>query len=391
MIEPEGQIMNSNGGLVSPAPKLDRLLGFLEIDPDNRQIIADAATEAFAQGRLEVASDLLDRNAQLAPLPPELQNLKGLIALRRGQFDEAADVFGALRATNDEPATRFNLAWAKAMLADYEGASSLLDERTMAAIPRAAVLKVHALHHLQQLDEALACGASLAEFHPQHQALFGALALVAVDADDMGLARTYAERAGATHEGLSTLGMLQLNDNQVDVALDLFGKALAVDANSPRALLGEGLALLVKGEAAGSAARLDRAAAIFADHLGSWVAAGWAHFANADYKSSRDRFDTAMALDDSLAETHGALAILDFLEGHIESASRRADVALRLDRACLSGAMAKTLLLAKDGDLRSSARIRDKMLKTPVGLNGETIEQMMLTFGMAGPKAPDQF
>jgi hypothetical protein len=48
---------------------------------------------------------------------PELLNLKGLVALARKDFAAAAEIFEALRRQGaDDPALRFNLAWAEAML-----------------------------------------------------------------------------------------------------------------------------------------------------------------------------------------------------------------------------------------------------------------------------------
>ncbi|MDO8380136.1 lipopolysaccharide assembly protein LapB [Phenylobacterium sp.] len=368
---------------VATAPKLPRLLGFLERDPGNLQLLADAAATALDEGQPAKAIDLLDRYAATTPLPPELLNLSGVAALQEGRFGEAAKAFEDLLAQgHDDPGLRFNLAWAKAMLLDWARTADLIDDATVAAAPRAAALKVEALCHLGKLEEALAWGGQIAAQRPGDQALMGALAVAAMDAEQTDLARAYALKAGTTHEGLSTLGMLMLDQDDADEALVTFDRALAVYPHSARALLGKGLALLSKGDPRAAAGQLDEGAKIFGDHLGSWIASGWAHFASGDQVTARSRFETALALDDTFAESHGGLAVLDVIENDLESARRRTDIALRLDRVCFSGALARSMLLEHDGDPATAERIRQKAMNAPIGAAGRTLAQAMTV--MAG-------
>jgi len=361
---------------------LARLLGFLERDPDNLPLIADAASAALAEGDPEQASGLIGRYAGIAPLPPALVNLQGVVALSENRYEDAAAIFGSLlRGGVGDPGLRFNLAWAKAMLRDYEGASELIDEAVAAASPRAAALKVQALHHLGRLDEALDWGRRLADQRPADTGLMGALAIVALDAEDADLARTYALRAGDAHDGLAALGMLELDQDHVDESLALFDRALAASQNDARAVLGKGLALLVKGDSGQAAELIHRSAGLFGSHLGSWVASGWAYFVNGDQRRAREAFEQALAVDDNFAEAHGGLAVLDVLAGQIESARRRTEIALRLDRNCFSAALAKSLILANQGDAGSAERVLKMALSAPIGPEGKTLAQAMVGFG----------
>jgi tetratricopeptide (TPR) repeat protein len=379
--------MSGSSAATGPETRLQRLLGFLASDPQNLRLIADAASAAFDEGLLGETLRLLDRHAAIAPLPPALLNLKGLATLGRREFGEAGAIFAALLAgAPDDPALRFNLAWCRAMTHDYAGALALLDEAVLATAPRAAALKVQMLHQLGPLEDALACGMGLAELYPDDQVLMGALAVVAIDAEDVELAEAYARRAGEGHDGLSTLGMLQLNADQIDPALALFDRALASYGDSGRGLLGKGLALLVKGEPAAAAACLDRSAEIFGGHVGTWVASGWAHVVMGDVAGARRSFEAALALDDRFAETQGALAVLDLMEGDLAGAKRRSTVALRLDRECLSAALAKSLIAASEGHAGRAEQIREAALNAPIGPGGRTIAQTMVALGMAGPK-----
>lgn len=361
------------------ASHLRRLLGFLDHDPDNLHLISDAASSAVDIGDSKAAAALFDRYAALAPLPPPLRNLKGLAALEEGRFEDAVVELEALCAAGeDPPQVRFNLAWARAMAGDHGGALSLLDDdEVMAAGPRAAALKVNLLHQFERLDEALECGQALAGLYPDDASLMGALASAALDAERVDLARLYAGRAGTNHDGLTTLGLLLLDEERVEESDALFDRVLSGDAGNPRALLGKGLGLLARGDVAGAAGRIDAAAERFGDHLGSWVAAGWAHYVNGDLAVSRARFETALALDDTFAETQGALAVLDLADGDLESARRRTEIALRLDRTCFAAALAKSMLLDREGKAKAAQKVRDAALNFPIGPAGRTIARSL--------------
>lgn len=381
--------MPLSGTLAPSATRLPRLLEFLGHDPENLPLIADAAVAALDEGQPDQAEMLLERYAGLSSLPASMLNLKGLIAIQSGRFVDAEGVFQGLLADNPgDPTLCFNLAWCKAMLQDYDAVCALLDETAAAASPQAARLKIQALHHLGQLAEALTWGRGLAGRFADDAALAGALAAVAIDAEDVVLAEHYAKRAGNQHDGVATLGMLRLNDEQIDEALTLFDRALGAYPQDARALLGKGLGLLAKGDLTAAPAYIDQAAERFGHHLGSWVAAGWAYFINGDAATSRARFETALALDDTFAEIHGGLAVLDVTEGKLESAKRRTEIALRLDRNCFSAALAKSLMLTRQGDLQSAARIQKIALNVPLGASGRTIAQAMARMALAAGKPP---
>jgi tetratricopeptide (TPR) repeat protein len=362
--------------------RLDRLLDFLEDDPDNLTLLTDAAAVAFEERQLDVAGDLIRRHAAVEPLDPAMRNLAGLIALADGHFDDAARGFAELREDGfDEPGLRFNNAWALAMLDRHAEAAGLLDDAAVDASARGPTLKVQTLHHMGDLEGALSAGQALAERYPHDQALMGALATLAMDADHADLARVYAGQATGSPQGLAALGMFALEDQENTNAIGLFEKALAIDPRSPRALIGKGLALISANDPAAGARALDEGAAIFRTHLGSWIAAGWAHFMAGDLAKARESFGRALAIDPNFSESHGGLAVLDFMAGEFESAARQSEVALRLDRHSLGGALARVLLLESQGNPDAAARIRDTVLSAPIGPGGKTLIQALAQFG----------
>lgn len=365
--------------------RYEQLASFLDHDPGNLALMADAADAAFAEERFEEARALLDRHAAIAPLEPRERHLAGLVAMRLFDWEGAAGQFEALIAQGaDAPPVRFNLAWSLAMAKRLSEALPLLDEVTSDALPQAAQLEVQLLHEAGEFERAGERARALIERHPEHRGLNAAVSTLAIDIEDAELALRTAQAAGDHPEALATLGTLALGEDQPEVASELFDAALARNPDSARAWIGRGLARMLEGDQAKAAHEIDRGAELFGDHLGSWIAAGWAYVVGGDIATARARFERAVALDDSFGEAQGSLAVVELLEGDIEGARRRTEVATRLDRKGFSAAFASMLLAAGEGDKDKAQRIFELALNTPVDASGRTVAQSLARLGMRG-------
>lgn len=358
--------------------RLEMLLGFLGGDPRNASLLSEAAETAMAQGRPDVARDLLDRLAALAPLDPHHRNLAGLAAMRAGNFADAAKWFEGLLSENpDEPALRFNLAWCLATLRNTDGASALLDSATLDALPQAAALHVQLLHDKGDFEDAAAEANRLLETYPDHPGLLAAASVLALDVDDAELARSYALRAGSHPDALTTLGTLALADLHNAEAMSFFAQALERDAYSPRAWVGKGLSELAAGSNATAAHDLQHGAELFGRHVGSWIAAGWAHIMTSELAAARSCFDKAYELDRNFGETHGSLAVLNILEGRIDEARRLATTGLRLDPRSMASTLAQALLLSSAGRPEAARAIIERAMRTPIDSTGRTLSSVL--------------
>ncbi|QNA82943.1 tetratricopeptide repeat protein [Sphingomonas sp. So64.6b] len=363
--------------------RMAMLLRLLESDPGNLALLADTAEAALDAHEAQIAGDLLDRYAAITPLPPREANLAGLAALQAKRFDRAAEIFSRLVADGaKDSAVRFNLAWARANLKEFEAALEILDDDSARDLAQAAMLRVQLLHEVGDFDAAGEVARDYITLHPDHHGLMAAVSVLALDIDDEALAEACAAKAGAHPDALTTKGTLALGHERATEAVFLFDLALAANPSLPRAWIGLGLAKLMTGESASAAADIDHGAELFGDHLGSWIAAGWAYFVAGDTITSRARFEAAMALDATFAETHGSLAVLDLLGGDIAEATRKSDIALRLDRKCYSAALAKSLIAASGGDQVTARRIFDHAARTPIGESGRTIGQALAKMGL---------
>lgn len=354
------------------------LKGYLTQDPLNPQLLADTAIAALHASDAAGAGDLVDQLFSMATVPGPVIGEVGRAALSIGDYHIARTIFGRLRAEGEtSAAVSYNLAYATAGAGDREGALSMVDEDLAGTLPEAAAFRVQLLHELGRFDEAMEEARGFLEDFPESGALRAATAVLALDVEDEALARTLAEQVSDRPEGLMTLGTLVLGEGELTTALDMFDRSIALQRHNPRALIGRGLARLGMGETESGARDIDEGAELFADHIGSWIAAGWAHYVHGDLKSARSRFERAFAIDPAFAETVGSLSVIDFLEGHVEEARRKSVAALRLDRECFSARLAQTLLEAGKGNEAAAREILDQALSMPVGKSGRTMLQFL--------------
>jgi tetratricopeptide (TPR) repeat protein len=269
----------------------------------------------------------------------------------------------------------------------FDETTHLLDTEVLSASPQAPALLVHALHHLERYDEALARGQQLALQFPDNKELLGALATLTMDMQRSDLALDFAKRAGSDPEGRAALGLLTLGDHQTAPSLVFFDEAILAQPDNPRAWIGKGLALLSGGDLPQATTAIDKGAVLFETHVGSWIASGWAHLIAGDNIKARDSFERALALDPNFSESHGGLAVLNIFENRQADAERQTEIALRLDRNSFGAALAKILLLERSGNTKGAQKVRDIAFQIPIGPNGRTLAQELVAFGIAGHAA----
>ncbi len=356
----------------------EQLRKYLEFDPDNLSLARDCAEAAMASDLPGVAFEVLAPFLRSSGIDEALLNLAGVAAMRSGDQTKAQDLFARILENQPDSAdVRFNLGWSRALAGDFQGAIDALNEDAIESLPQAAMLDLQMRHELGQFDEAAERLEAYVERFPDYAPLQAAASVLAMDVARADLARQCAERAGDHPDALATRGALDLGEQRIAEARELFKRSIAQREKNPRAYLGLGLAELAAKCPSDAAVHLDRGAEQFGDHLGSWLAAGWAYFLAGDIQAARSRFEKTLAIDDTFGEAHGSLAALDALAGDIDEAERRMKIALRLDRQSFAAALTGVILAEARGNEAAAKRIFEKATKQPMTHEGRTLADLL--------------
>lgn len=359
--------------------RLERMLEYLDQDRGNVMLAVDCAETALAAQRAELARKIMTPFDASDALDARGRNIAGLAAMRSGDQIVAQRFFSALLADHpDDPGLRFNLAWSQALAGNHADARETLGEVDGTDLPQAAMLDLQIHHHLGEFDAAEAKLDAYIERFPEYAPLQAAASVLAMDVDRADLARQCAERGGDHPDALATLGAIELGDHHMGDARALFARSLDKCAFNPRANIGYGLVELASGNSPEALDYLDRGAEQFGDHLGSWLAAGWAHLLAGDRTTARARFETALIKDDSFGEAQGSLAAIDALDGDFDSARHRMEIAQRLDRQSFAAALTGIILAAAEGDEDKAQRIFELAAKQPLTHDGRTLAEALV-------------
>jgi len=359
----------------SAEQRLASLSGYLASDPDNLGLLVDAAEAAIEANKFNEAEAIVSHLRTIAPSASGGLYLSAVIEMNTGNFANAAGTLKTVIESDDAPNVRFNLAWCEAMLGNKPDALELLTGAVTSTIAAAAMLKTQILHEAGEFEHALSFGKDALSRFPEDRGLLAAMATLALDMEDLQLAR-HCAALGDTHpEALAAAGVIDLHDGDPERARLQFEKSLAIRDHNPRAWIGRGLTSLAQSDPASAASDLDRGAQQFSSHVGSWIAAGWAHYLAGDIDAASDRFERALAINPNFCESHGSLAVIGVARGDLQLARRRMTTALKLDRQCFSAALAQVLLSSDEPD--KSRQIVEAAFSTPINDKGMTIASYM--------------
>jgi tetratricopeptide (TPR) repeat protein len=140
----------------------------------------------------------LDKALALSPGNPSLRSQQAVLAVASSQFEKAVTLSQELIAEGvPAAAVRYNLTYALMYLGRYAEAKEHL--QAISDLPDtpdgALVLLARALHHLGDVEEAMACLRRHLEKKPKDADAQGAMALLALDAEDLASAKEWGEKA----------------------------------------------------------------------------------------------------------------------------------------------------------------------------------------------------
>jgi Tfp pilus assembly protein PilF len=204
--------------------------------------------------------------------------------------------------------------------------------------------------------------------------------VLAIDLENPEVARDLALRAGDQPGAHATLGLLSLDGAEIETAEGQFDRALQQKPDLARAWIGKGLVAMARNTPQEALKPLQRGAEIFGDHLGSWIALGWAELLSGDQAGAERTFHHALDLDRNFAESHGSLAVIEALKGNFDTARRGVETAMRLDSSSFAAVFASVLIASAQGKEDAAQRIFDRALDTPIQADGPSLRDMISQF-----------
>ncbi len=369
--------------------QLERSEGYLASDPDNTELLARVIDLSLAAG--DGARAVRHAQAALQRYPDDAFFLArlGSAYLARKEWAEAAAVFERVLAQHADLNLAYNLAYAYLWQGRHADAYAAMTPYLEAAelVPAMVTLLVRALHHMGEIDRAIA----LAEAHMarcEGDASFLAAASLAcfdagkleqagqLSAAALALAPAQAQGQGQQAlplEALVTAGSLALARVDSDVAVAQFQQALKINPAEGRSWSGLGTASLLKRDLPGAQQQLERAVKYMPSHIGSWHLLGWSRLLAGQLDSARAAFQTALDLDRNFGDSHGGLAVVQAMQGQREQAEAGVTRALGLDGDSLSARYAQMVLAGETADPERFRKLALRLLSTRQGAFGQNL------------------
>jgi len=372
---------------MAASDQLSRYMDYLKLDPNNFNLIKEAANSAYELGRYEEAINLSLKGAELHPEDNGMQNHLALCYLSSGKWSDASDIFQRLvNEGENSPELRYNLAFCLALEDKHREALLLLPdaEDHYLSIPAMAHLKVRALHYIAEIDEAIALGERLLILNPEDAVLHGLLSTLYIDSEDFEQSKIHAEQAIALGSNLknidaiSSLGTIALSDQDDNKATEYFDKALQLQPKNGRAWLGLGMANMLKNDLNSAEKNFEHALIHMPEHLGTWQILTWCQLAKNELVKAENTLNKSLLIDHNFAESHGVLAIIQLIKGQTDLANESVQRALKLDPQSFSGLYAKSLILQHAGKTDASEKLMQNILDAPLGGNQNSLRSVLI-------------
>jgi tetratricopeptide (TPR) repeat protein len=349
--------------------RLQRLEGFLAVDPDNRHLLADVIELALSLGLVARAAAAADQAARVVVAGDvRLRTALGLTRLAQHRLPEAeAEFDDLLNVPAPPPEVVFLAAHAQFLQGRHEAALQrfALAPSAADADPQARLVKARCLHQLGRMEEALAEVEARLQQAPRDADALGLGAVLAYDLGQRARASDWAAQALAQSPynlaALVTSGTLSLERGELALARQLLEQARLVRQDSGRVWLGLAILNLQELRLAEANAAIDYTVNLMPGHTGSWVARGWCRLLAGDHTGAEASFAEAIERDHNFAEAHGGLAVLHAIAGQRTAAQAALRRALGLDPACAAAQYAQALLAGDVHDLRSLQRFALRM------------------------------
>ena len=366
------------------AARIDRLDTYLQQDPENLAMLADACDTAIAAGQHDRARAYADRGCALDNNDPAWIFRKSTICIAKRDLESAEALLRGLHLAAPNPAVAHDLGYISLLRGDPAAARAHIEdwlvkeEASPAQSEALQILWLRASHRLHLLAEALAWALAAQEGGRLKPRARGPAALLAIDSFRFDLAMAWSDAALAADdtqvEALVASAYVAMARRDPNRASNLLQRALRSNPGDGRIWSALGYASLQKGDLAQAQAHLESALESVPEHVGTWHALGWARLLQKDLAGASAAFTGALERDRNFAESHGAMGLVLALSGRAQEAEHHLQVAERLDPGNLTGRYARAVISGEAADATRLAKLAHRLLDRP-GFFGGTLAQ----------------
>ena len=342
---------------------------YAKVDPKNVSLQLQLGDLYHQAGRFDDALAAFARCLEIEPGNVQARSRTASVMISQHRFADAESVLSELVAAGDtDPALQHNLGLAIYFQHRFDEARKHFASAAEAglAAPSNFAYLARSLHHLGEMDAAIAAGASWANAAPSIESK-SYLALLHMDGGDMQVGNRLGlevlQQDASNVDANVVVGSASMEHQQADRARACFDIALKRDPENGRAWLGMGLVHLYDQQTPEAIAALANAARIFPDNAGIAVTYGWSHIIAKDAVNAEQAFEKALEVDRTFSESHAGLAAALALQGKLDRAQESLLLARRLDRHSIGADVAESFLRAAQGQQQEASDIFAHMLK----------------------------
>ncbi|MCG3723683.1 tetratricopeptide repeat protein [Vibrio cincinnatiensis] len=353
----------------------NRYRKYLEIDPENNQLLAQTIELGLKSGEVQGAWELAQDAMNRFPEDYSCRYQAVTAALASHHYTDVIQWLSDIISSSPAPVwAQYNYAYALFQIGKFD---SVIDYVTTVLkqavpVPRIELIMARSLHFKGYYSEGASVMSSFLNDHPGDPEALGVMSLLFLDMNATERAEKAAEEAlckdGGQVEALLAMAAIQWAQRNHQKASALIDKALTIAPSVGRALSIKGQLLLAEGNHLNAMKVFELAVKSIPSHIGTWHGLAWCYLFTDQFEKCREAFEAALELDRNFAESHGGLALIAHIMRDEHEVNEHLERALRLDRSCFTGLFVQAMLLRDNGKNEEADIIIDSILAaTPSG------------------------
>ncbi|GEM_PF-369055 len=375
--------------------RLDKLLGFLEADPENYPLLCEAGDLCLQTGDRARARPLLEKALTMRADDPGAQYRMSVLLFGEKDWEGSLTLTQKiLDAGEQHAAVRYQHAVTLIRLAKFAEAEPILVGLLQESgdFPELPHLYIRTLHYLGKLEEATHYATQHLERQPDDAVANGMLSLLYLDQDKFEEADQAAKQVLAAApdnlDALITAGSMSLAYVHEEEAKGLFEHAIEVSPKNGRAWLGLGLSGMLEGNLPRAAEQLEKAVEFMPEHLGSWNTLAWVQILQRKLDAAERTLEKCLEINRTFGETYGGLAVVAAMRGKWDQAKILTEKALRLQPDSFAGRFAQSLLVAQRGRPQQAGAMVDAILNNFTAPGGGNLTELVRRFAAKKQNPP---